>query len=487
MQLLKWLLNHLLFAGTMFFAAGASAIADQGGAYDGALDGGDGGDGSNTEVHDDAGDLDNTSEISEGDQADADANADEAAKTAAAQNAQTRKINEDPDAKEFTSQVSGRIRNMVKAAPELTAIFKAHPEIQNSIEAGFRERAAYKEVFPTIAEARQMRDQFPNGIADVQALQSDVKEVEQLDTHFYTQDQNGNYPGHSEIIGNMFTDDPAAAAAFMRTVPKEWHRRDPDSYNEVMGQIVGATLNGRQWQARLQEIREFVAAGGDAAAMKQASTAIDKIEREMLGYSQGKAKPTEAEEHLAEREKKFKTDTAQQQKQEQGRFHQTFLGESRKLQVATIAAHPAITRLQNLVKTKAMTQEKYDKIVGEIRLKVEQFLGKSPSFMRKLKPAHASRNLEETLNLQKAAWSQQWLLNRMVRSVLQVETPGMVQANRGSQRRAATQQSQSRQSGDKNQNRTEVRTKNYQENGRWYRPNGSPFTTGEVLAGKHLL
>lgn len=467
----------------MFFAAGA-AVGDQGGTdlggYDLGGEGEGGADSTDSETDDGGagGEASNSSDATErGEhesdvQSDADRNRTE----------QKPKVNEDPDAKEFTSQVSGRIRNMVKAAPELTAIFKAHPEIQNSIEAGFRERAAYKEVFPTIAEARQMRDQFPNGIADVQALQSDVKEVEQLDTHFYSQDQNGNYPGHTEIIGNMFTDDPAAAAAFMRTVPKEWHRRDPDSYNEVMGQIVGATVNSREWQSRLQEVREFVAGGGD---VKQAAAAIDKIEREMLGYTQGKAKPTEAEERLAEREKKFKTDTTQQQKQEQGRFHQTFVGESRKLQVATIGAHPAITRLQNLVKTKAMTQEKYDKIVGEIRLKMEQFLGKSPSFMRKLKPAHASRNLQETLNLQKAAWSQQWLLNRMVRSVLQVETPGMVQANRGSQRRAATSQQLSRQNGIQ-QNRSQERTKNYQENGRWYRPNGSPFTTSEVLAGKHL-
>ena len=472
----------------MFFAAGGDALAGGGDAGAGAgadvggygdlggeeFDAGDGG----SDQDDSGGDAD-TGNADDG----ANDGAQDDAARAAAADKQKAKINEDPDAKDFTAIVDSRVRNMVKAAPELAAIFKAHPEIQNTIYANFRERAAYKEVFPTIAEARQIRDVFPNGIADVQALQGDVQELETLDRSFYTPDANGQYPGHTQILGDMFTEDPAAAVAFMRTVPKEWHRRDPDSYNEVMGQIVGATVNSRQWQARLKEVRDFVAGGGD---VKQAAAAIEKIERELLGYTQGKAEPTEAERNLQDRERAFKTQTATQQQQESKRFHQTFLGESTKLQTQIIKSHRAVARLEKLVKSKAMTQEKYDKIVSEIRTRTERFLGKSPSFMRKLRPAHSSRNLQETINLQKAAWSQPWLLNRMVRAVLQVESPALIAQNRSSQRRAGTQQPQTRQPVKGQQQRPTQRTTNFQEGGRWYRPNGSPFTTSEVVAGKHL-
>src|SRR5579864_7196592 len=91
---------------------------------------------------------------------------------------------EEPELSEFKGAVSARLRSIVKQAPELGQVFQKYPKLQEQVEAVFRRESALREIFPTVAEARMMRDQFPNGQADVQALLEDVQEIEQLDKSF---------------------------------------------------------------------------------------------------------------------------------------------------------------------------------------------------------------------------------------------------------------------------------------------------------------
>lgn len=481
-QLLKHLVAYLIFGGTMFFSAGADALAgvDGGTGYDGGADLGD-----ESAISDNSGGAESVDDSGASDAADRAADdGDNAARAdqqrAADADKNKAKLNEDPDAKDFTGIVSNRLKGMVKTAPELGKVLATHPDIKNSIESAFRERMAYKEVMPTIAEARQFRERFPNGLADVEVLMSDVREVEELDQSFFSKDAQGNYAGHAKILDNIYKDDPEAAVALFRNIPKEWHRIDPDSYNEVMGQIVGATASARQWNERLADVEQFLKEGGD---VKQAAAAIAKISGEINGFRQGKPKPTEEQQRLAKEKSDWQKQRAADFAADQGKFHTSFVAESVKLQKDIVAKHPAMTRLQKLVSSKAMSQEKYNKIVEEVRGKMKTFLANSPSFMRKLKPAHSSRDLKATIDLQKAAWSQSWLLNKMVREVLRVETPAAVNNSRDAAQRRAGVPPQRVTPGKPGA--PAARTTNYQENGRWYRPNGSPFTTAEVLAGKH--
>src|SRR5205807_1464964 len=131
-------------------------------------------------------------------------------------------------------------------SPKLAEAFKENPKLQEQVEATFRREAALREVFPTVAEARQMREHFPNGLMDVQQLLGDVKEVEELDNDLYTRDREGNYPGHAKILNNVFSDDREAAVSLFRNLPKEWARLDRESYNDVMGSIIGATFQQKE-------------------------------------------------------------------------------------------------------------------------------------------------------------------------------------------------------------------------------------------------
>lgn len=466
------LIQFLLFGFLGFsFAAGAPPLTDVGaGAADaGSGDPGDGADG--------AGDLDLGDPDPAGDPApSAEADDDIFSDPKPEPVAQPQQPTEEQDVANYAGMVSGKIRAMVKAAPELGQVFQKYPQLKNEIEARFRREAAFRDAFPTVAEANQMREHFPNGLADVQALQSDVQQLEALDKDFYSRDAEGHYSGHPKILSNMFTDDREAAVSFVKSIPKEWARQDPDSYNEVMGRIVGSTLQ----QGGIPEFVSDLITAAKEAKQDGLAASLGKLLNWANGYTKDKPAPSQDEQRLQTERQNFKRETSQRDKEEGSRFHQNFLGESRKLQLGVINNHPAMKRLE---KVTTISAEKREQIASKVRVKMEQFLAKSPSFMRKLKPAHASRNLNETINLQKAAWSQPWLLNKMIRDVLRVETPAMVQNNRDT---AARRSGQPVRPARPANNAAPGKKGPYQENGRWYRENGQPFSGAEILSGKHL-
>lgn len=441
----------------MFFAAGADALADVGsgdtGGDTGAADTGIGDTGYGADVPDDT----------------------PADDTAVIDRPEPAKPTEEPEVQEFKGSVSARLRGLVKQSPKLAEAFKENPKLQEQIEATFRREAALREVFPTVAEARQMREKFPNGLADVQQLEQDVKDVEELDNDFYTRDNEGNYPGHAKILDNMFRDDREAAVSLFKNLPKEWARLDRDSYNEVMGRIVGATIANAGISEFIGELLEQV---GDNKGLK---AGLQKLANWANGYLSEKPRPSAEEERLSRDKANFQRQQADRDKEDGQRFHNSFVAQSRKLQADIVKSHPAVKRL---LENKAIPDQKKSDIVEQIRKNIESLLGKSPSFMRKLNPAYHSRNLEESMTLQKAAWSQQWLLNRMVRTVMGKEIPQMVSNNREAVRRRAGAPIAKPPvtTGDKASKGPK------QIGGRWYRDggNGAPFTTAEVLAGKHL-
>lgn len=473
------------------FAAAAPVVGAGGGAGDGGA--GDGGDLSGGDSGGDAGAAGGDESLDEsaagsGDAAGADEGEDlsldegDGADPEAAQRAQQDK---DKDTADFKGLVSKRLVALKKEAPELAQVFQKYPKVQEQIEASFRRDMAYRELFPTVAEARQMREQFPGGLQDVEQLLTDVGEVEQLDKDFYSRDAQGNYAGHSKIIQNMFTDDREAAVSLFRTVPKEWARLDPESYNEVMGSIVGATFARAELPQWLNECIQ----GIDNAAN------IPMIKRElqkMLGWAQGfqkrKAEPSEEERRLQGQREQLNRESNERKQQDFTRFKQTFFTESEKLQRSIVQRHPSIAEM---MKSKTLTDTKKKEIVGKIQTRIREHFKNSRAFMSKLRPAYNASNLEECLNIQKAQWSYPWVLNKFVRQVMAEETPNLVRSTPGARRAAAgagQRPPASRGNADPGNkgSRSQQRTAPYKENGVWFSKEGRRLTTAEILRGAHL-
>src|SRR5437588_1663797 len=460
-----WL--YLISGGMLLFAAG-STVGDLGGTSEAGAE--VGADSLSSDGTTDAA-GDGGRHVSDGHDADADAT------TRSEQRTETTQDREEPEATECKGAGSARLKGLAKQAPELAQVFQKYPKIQEQFEATFRREAAFKEVFPTIAEARQMREHFPNGLSDVSQLIEDNKEVEALDKDFYSRDQEGNYPGHATILNNMFQDNREAAVALFRTLPKEWARLDPDSYHDVMRSVVGATLAKGGIADYLGEMIE----SAREAKQEQLAGALKKLSAWVEGFQKQKPQPTEDEQRLSKDRQRFEREKQDRAKEDGQRFHNTFTAQSRKLQLDVIQNHPA---MKKLAEVKSISPEKRQKIADEIRGRMEKLLAKSPSFMRKLRPAYEGRNLQETMTLQKAAWAQPWLLNKMVREVLRVETPAMVESNREAVRRRAGAPAARvpAKAGDTRDTRP---SKPYRQGGQWYKPDGSRFSTAEIMLGKH--
>jgi hypothetical protein len=319
----QWLISTFLFGGTLFFAAGAPVIGAEG-AGDG-LDLGDLGDGTD----DGAGDAEGADASGgSGDSHQRESDSDLGDDSQQAEGRDQHRSQEEPEVQEFKGSVSARLKNLTKQAPELGQVFQKYPKLQEQIEATFRREAALREVFPTVAEARQMREHFPNGLADVQQLHADVAEVETLDKDFYTRDREGNFPGHTKIIDGMFADDREAAVSLFRSLPKEWARLDRESYNEVMGKVVGVTLDNSRAVADLADALE-------SKDPKRIEASATKFLNWADAFSREKPRPSADEERLNRDRASFKQQTAERDREEGQKFHTSFVSESRKLQMQT--------------------------------------------------------------------------------------------------------------------------------------------------------
>jgi hypothetical protein len=479
--MLKHFLHYFLFAFTMFAAAAPAVGGGDGGAGDGggAGDRASGGDaGADLGLGDEGGAGDGAGSGEEGD---LDSALDGTGEEGEGDGEQRQPVQQDkdPETADLKGLVSKRLIALKKEAPELTAVFQKYPKVQEQVEAAFRRDMAYRELYPTVAEARQMREQFPNGMADVEQLLTDVGEVEQLDKDFYERDPQGQYAGHNKIIQNMFQQDREAAVSLFRTLPKEWSRLDPDSYNDVMGAVVGATLMRAELPEWITELRD----AAKAAKQDGIATSLDKMLRWATGFQKRKAEPTEEERRIQTQRADLDRTTAQRKQEDQTRFHQDFVAQSSRLQDSIIRKHPAVTEM---LAVKGVTDAKKAEVIAKIRTAIQSHLKNSRAFMSKLRPAYNQGKLKETLDLQKAQWSYPWVLNKFVRQVMAQEMPNLVR-NPGARRSAATAaQRQPAKGGQEREQRSNARTAPYKENGVWHKKDGSRFTTAEILRGLHL-
>lgn len=473
----KWLLCKLLFAGTMFFAAGADAmagIADGGG--EGSSDGGDDASGGDSGLP--SGD---DGIVSQGDGAHVDGETDGEPRPDAGRSAQP---TEEKEVTEFKGLVSKRMLDFQKEAPELAEIFAKHPGLQEKFEAPLRRDLAFRECFATVAEARQMRELFPAGLKDVEVLQGDARELQELDSLFDSRGNDGSYPGHKDVIANMFGRDKAAAVSFCRTFPKEWARLDPESYNDVNGKMVGATLGALQVSD--MPMLDFLATLHESAKeAKQDNLAngLARIWNKLNGYVGAKenARMTPEQEDIARQRKELDQQNQSRTTQEFNRFRDDYNTKSMSLTKGIIEKNPAV---EATLKSKAVPDAKKQSIVMAIHAEIGNHLRNSPSFMRQLQPLYKAGKLQEALQLQKSAWSNPALLNRIVRQVLAKETPNLVNQNRESaQRRSGALPARVPV---KTAEQSQRPTKPYKDGKNWMNADGTQMTAEDIMRGKHL-
>jgi len=377
----------------------------------------------------------------------------------------------DEELKEFGPQVSARLLQYVKQSPELRQAFAKNPQLQTIFEGTFRREAAYRELYPTVAEARQLREIFPNGVGDAQELLAEVNEVAELDNNLVAREPDGRYPGHSKIIRDIFAQDRNAAVALLENSTREWSREDPESYNRVFSGTIGATFRTEGIFNSVTQLQYAAQASGDANLQQMVNQLADWVNRFAGDQNQRSLSP-EAERLKNERQA-FDREKGERQKTDAERFNTSFVSESTRLQKQVVENHPLIKRLPQ-----AIPAQKRERLVNEVMLRMRDHLQKSPSFMRSLKSAYQNMNLQGTLDVQRKTWNQAWLIDKHVRDVLNEETPGIIQATRQPAKAGANRiPAQAAGQGGKGP----AHTAPYQVGKQWFHPNGQKFTMEEVL------
>lgn len=374
------------------------------------------------------------------------------------------------DLSEFGSMVSGRLREYTKKSPDLAAAMTKDPNLKNTLEGVFRRDAAYRELYPTVAEARQMREAFPNGMQDVQEMMATVQEIEQLDNRIADKGANGDYPAHRDVIRDIWSENRESAVALMRTALREWPREDSDSYNSILSGIIGATFQKEGIPGFVGNLKTL------AAEIKNPTLSglIEQLDGWVGGFltdpnRQQQTSP-EAQRLKAEREQ-IARERAENDKTASTQFQQAMGQQTTTMERGVIEGHPLIKQL-----AKTVAPEKRTRVVQEIQKRLHESIGKNPAFVRKFNAKYEARDAAGCIDLAKRMCSQPYVLNSIVRKVLMEEAGTLTQQIRKPVPTTTTRTTSTAQ----------THTRPYQQGNRWYYPSGKPMSFEEVLAGKHL-
>ncbi len=373
---------------------------------------------------------------------------------------------------EFKGTVSARLKHLDKQAPGLAAHLKKFPQVRDAIAATFRREAAFRELYPGgLVEAQALRDAFPRGMDDVNQVMAEIQEVEGLDSKFYTQGDDGSYPGHADFIENLAAQDKDATIALLKKAPTAWAKLDPESYNETFSGIMARTLTND----RVYEHMEILTEIAKELKNPELTQRVSQLASYLAGFQPKRAKePTDEERRIKAERVALDREKAERSKEEGARFHQSFVAESIKFQKDLIAAHPLMKRLPETIPA-----NKKAAMIEDIRKRIVTHLDKIRPFKAAFNAGYQARDQKAVMEAQRNYWTG-WLLNLYVRRVLSEETPGLVTASQAKPgvKPAAKPGAKPAPAGPK---------KAYQgSDRRWYRGDGTPFTTQEVLRGKHL-
>ncbi len=180
---------------------------------------------------------------------------------------------------------------------EYTETFAAHPALKDIF---FREQA-YREVFPTLAEAKALRERFPT-IEDATAAIQARQDLGRVDELF----ESGDPRSHVELISWLQQRDPQAFRTLAATFGQQLASLDPQTYQQIAARMVSASLSDQ----RLPEHLDWLVQAAEKQDLSAVKFLAGQLAAQLNGWRQAGptgngAKQTQlspAEAELARRE-----------------------------------------------------------------------------------------------------------------------------------------------------------------------------------------
>lgn len=142
----------------------------------------------------------------------------------------------------------------------LKELFKKNPELRTAYYA----EKAYREVIPTVAEARQYKEAFPT-VDDVKAAQESVEQMQAFDDKFFSNDPKDS----AEFLAALHEADQDAFARVATVFPAALYQLNKDLYREKVFEPIT-----RSFLARVLENGKQL---GDPKRFENLQRAIDVI------------------------------------------------------------------------------------------------------------------------------------------------------------------------------------------------------------------
>jgi hypothetical protein len=307
--------------------------------------------------------------------------------------------------------------------PELREMFKANPKLR---DAWFSERA-YREVFPTVREARELKEIFPGGVEDARLLRDASETLQHLDGLYVANSEES----HQALARELAELAPEAYPNFVIQAANHWAARDPEGYRETMRATFAEELPGWIAEQRLpdhtQALLQALERGDTDQAKALAQQQLEWTRR--VGVPQ-RAEPGRGQDPEIER---LRAQLAERDARDRQQAEESLRSDVTNRYVTEVKGF-----LEKAVPT--ASQRARDKMVGEVVNAINQSLASSPAFMAQLNQLKASGQMQEAANFVIARAKQ--LLPQAGRRILNEWTTEILAANKTTvQKKAAAAQS----------------------------------------------
>lgn len=372
--LLNLLIKHLLFAGTMFFAAGATAIGGGDGAGAPVDGGGDGGTTAGEVQAGDGGDVPDPSAPRDG--------------------TDTHPDDIQPDDQQPDGEVQAATSEQIKA--HIEALKKTNPALAKELKNTFFMVEALKKEFPGgLPELRQVKQTIDElgGAEGIEGLKGERAEWNALDDKFIN--------GDPTVLDDFAKFNPDAFAKIAPAVLDKLAAVDKATYDHALSGVFAATLDSWRFFDTLDRVAESIGRIVDDKGQQLCARELQLLSGLAKQYDTIKELASKAPQKPVKDEKDAVSQERAQIAQEKARVAAEYVGNATQFhaQKQYDSVLPAEARNQKLDLERMKSAGSYDRMLRQLDEEVAREISKDKSFGQKLGSSLAAGRKDEAVQL----------------------------------------------------------------------------------------
>src|SRR5438128_1805897 len=168
----------------------------------------------------------------------------------------------------------------------LRAAIKANPELGKTLQSLWDQHQAYRTIFPTVAEARTIKEMFPGGAEEAKTLLADAESIQQVDDSFYY----GTPQARQDLVSRLYQSDPKALTETVKAAVEMMQTGAPEDYRTMADGIIAREFAEGNVGAHLAAMADAVR-GGKAEELVKLTTDLVEWAKQKAGITRPPADP----------------------------------------------------------------------------------------------------------------------------------------------------------------------------------------------------